>query len=293
MKYFLQFHGLKNTIKLIFYRRYKTFKQSKLDLTKDRIVSVNGYDFQIMPHDKGISAELLMFHVHEPLTTKLILQSLKKGMICIDIGSNIGYYAILESRVVGEEGKVIAIEPSPANFTYLKKNIDLQTISNIESYNIALSNNSGYINFLVDHKSNLSRVVENIETSSGGEIIKVPAETLDSFLQNKSIGRLDFLRMDVEGHEFEIFQGMHETIRKFKPLIIMEFHKSVLGKEKAKKLLYEIKNDGYKLHYYVDRALDEPIMAKEEFIQEMDLEELSTRLERNMVPSNFTLLFQS
>ena len=89
------------------------------------VVQVNGYKLSVIPNDTGISSELLMFKTHEPLTTKLISKKLTSGMICLDIGSNIGYYALLEHKLVGKEGKVIAIEPSPLNFQYLQKNIKL------------------------------------------------------------------------------------------------------------------------------------------------------------------------
>jgi hypothetical protein len=59
----------------------------------------------LIPNDKGISSELLLFRTHEPLSTK-ILKKLLEHMTCIDIGSNIGYYALLERKIVGEKGKV-------------------------------------------------------------------------------------------------------------------------------------------------------------------------------------------
>ena len=117
----------------------------------------------IIPTDKGISAELAMFSSHEPLTTKVIRSQLKRGMVCLDIGSNIGYYAVLESRVVGKEGKVICIEPSPLNFQYLKKNLETQGKSNIGMYNIAVGDIDSHVNFLTDSQSNLCRVVNEDE----------------------------------------------------------------------------------------------------------------------------------
>ena len=61
-------------MKLLLYRRYKKLKQLRINLSLEHSIIVNGCDFKIMPFDKGISAELLMFGVHEPLTTKIISQ---------------------------------------------------------------------------------------------------------------------------------------------------------------------------------------------------------------------------
>jgi len=278
-------------MELILYRRYKKLKQFRLNLSEEHLVKLNGFDFKIMPNDKGISAELLMFGIHEPLTTKILSQYLEKGMICIDMGSNIGYYAVLECNLVGEKGKVIAIEASPQNYKYLKKNLEMQKYSNMETHNLALSDSNGLVKFLVRKQSNLSKVVENDQTiSSDEEIIDVQSKKLDSFLEQKSLDHVDFLRMDVEGHEFKIYKGMQQTIRKYKPILLMELHKYALGIENLKKFLTLIKNDGYELQYYIDRALDEPILAKDEYIEKMNIDELYHRIEKDFLPGNFTLL---
>lgn len=292
LEYYIRHHGIKNTIKLLLYRRSKQMKQRKLDLSQEQIVKVNDCDFCVMPYDKGISAELIMYGIHEPLTTKLISQNVKKNMVCIDLGSNIGYYASLESRLVGENGKIIAIEPSPQNYEYLVKNLAKQKFSNSETHNFALSDIDGNVRFLIKEKSNLSQVIDNDRKQFPGEnIIDVPSKKLDSFLLEKSLTRIDFLRMDVEGYELKIYKGMKETIRKYKPILLMELHKSVIGVEDVKKFLTEIKNDGYKLQHYIDRAIDEPTLAKDDYIENINFDNLFQRLERNFAPGDFTLLF--
>jgi len=268
-EYYIRHHGIKNTIKLLLYRRSKQMKQRKLDLSQEQIVKVNDCDFCVMPYDQGISAELIMYGIHEPLTTKLVSQNVKKNMVCIDLGSNIGYYASLES-----------------------KNLAKQKFSNSEAHNFALSDIDGNVRFLIKEKSNLSQVIDNDRKHFPGEnIIDIPSKKLDSFLLEKSLTRIDFLRMDVEGYEFKIYKGMKETIKKYKPILLMEVHKSVIGIKNIKKFLIEIKNDGYKLQHYIDRAIDEPTLAKEEYIENINMDELFQRLERNFAPSNFTLLF--
>lgn len=87
-------------------------------------------------------------------------------MVCLDIGANIGYYTLLESKIVGKNGRVIAIEPSPVNFPQLQKNIKIQDASNIEAHQLAGGNINGKINFLLDKHSNLSRIVSEDEVIS-------------------------------------------------------------------------------------------------------------------------------
>ena len=116
----LRYYGFSNTVKMIFYRYLGIIKSHFINIEKSRIITVNGYKLATMPNDKGISSELVMYGIHEPLTTAIISSEVKDGMTCLDIGSNIGYFAFLENKLAGKKGSVIAIEPSPLIFEILK-----------------------------------------------------------------------------------------------------------------------------------------------------------------------------
>ena len=136
--YFLKQHGLIKTLKGIFLYHYRILKLLSIDVTKEHVVKVNGCTLALIPNDKGISEELLLFNSHEPLNTEALAHELTEGMTCLDIGGNIGYYATLESRLVGKTGHVIAIEPSPVNLRYLKRNLDSQNMSTKASFSLPL-----------------------------------------------------------------------------------------------------------------------------------------------------------
>ena len=70
----------------------------------------------------------------------------------------------LKSNIVGENGKVIAIEPSPPNFQHLKKNLEIQNTENVDAYNFAAGDKDGEINFLVYEESNGSFTIPDGET---------------------------------------------------------------------------------------------------------------------------------
>ena len=119
-------YGLSKALKTSIHYGYVTLNKNRLKKVSE-LIEVNGSKLQVIPNDPfGTSAELLMFRTHEPISTKLVSKLLKKGMTCLDIGSNIGYYVLLENKIIGKEGKVIAIEPSPYNFQCLKKNLEFQ-----------------------------------------------------------------------------------------------------------------------------------------------------------------------
>ena len=291
--YFLKQHGIVKTIKGIILYHYRILKLLKIDVSKEHTVITNNCPLIVIPHDKGISEELLLFGTHEPLSTKALQKELKEEMICLDIGANIGYYATMESHSVGKSGWVIAIEPSPINFSFLKRNMDLQKTSNYEVHNFAIGNVESEINFLISKKSNLSRVVQEGEKiPEGCELIRIPLKSIDKLVEEKKLEKLDLLRMDVEGYEMQILEGSKNTIRKFKPMIQIEIHTEILGPKNLKKVLSDLKNFEYEIKYYVPREIDFPILGSDKDIQVVTFEQLIKETDENKLPKNFILLIK-
>ena len=284
----LRYYGLSNTVKMIFYRYIGIIKSYFINIEKSRIIMVNGYKLATMPNDKGISSELVMHGIHEPLTTAIISSEIKDGMTCLDIGSNIGYFAFLENKLAGKKGTVIAIEPSPLIFEILKNNVKLQINPNIEIFSFACGNENVDVNFCTSNSSNLSRI-ENLEISHNDNIInvsKIEMKTIDSFLKNKELDRLDFVRFDTEGFEFKIYQGMQETIKKYKPMLCFEFHKTFLGLEKTFEFLKILQNDGYEIKYYVS-GLNSARFHDMKDIKKISINELTDKIKNDMIPGGF------
>ena len=284
----LRYYGFSNTVKMIFYRYIGIIKSYFINIEKSRIIMVNGYKLATMPNDKGISSELVMYGIHEPLTTAIISSEIKDGMTCLDIGSNIGYFAFLENKLAGKKGSVIAIEPSPLIFEILKNNVKLQINSNIEIFSFACGNENGEVNFCTSNSSNLSRI-ENLEISHNDKMInvsKIEMKTIDSFLKNKEFDRLDFVRFDTEGFEFKIYQGMRETIKKYKPMLCFEFHKTFLGLEKTLEFLNILQNDGFEIKYYVAGG-NSARFSDMKYVKKISINELTDKIKNDMVPGGF------
>jgi len=285
--YMLKNYGFIRFCKSIIVFLYLHFKQVSLDITKERTLIVNEYKISVIPNDTGISRDLDIFKIREPLTTKLISEELKKGMICLDVGSNIGYYALLENKLVGKDGKVIAIEPSPISYKYLKNNSTLQEPFNIETYNFAASSSDGYVYFEINPISNHSRVVSENEIKSLDNVKKINAKRLDSFFVENPISKIDFMRMDVEGYEADIYQGGRKTIQKHKPFLVVEVHKFLMGDEKLKGFLHMLKEDGYEVKYYYPRELDYPMIGTQKDIKFISIFKLIQKIENKSLPDVF------
>ena len=291
IKYFLVVGGIKKICKAIIFYAYDNIKRKNLDLSQERVISIFDNKLKTISQDKGISSELIIHKIHEPLTTSLIIKKLTKGMHCIDIGSNIGYYAILESSKIGDNGTVWSIEPSPQNFETLSKNIILNQRKNIKCYNIAIGDENGKIDFVISEKSNWSKIKNKIDhIENGDKIIQVDIMTLDSFSQKNEIKKVDLLRMDVEGYERNIIEGSINFLEKFKPILMIEVHKMIMGNNRTNQFLEKLQKMNYECEYFIPRIFDVPIIADLKDIKNKSIDELLRINKKYGLPDTFQLV---
>lgn len=175
---------------------------------------------------KGISKALGVNGTREEDMILLIKQYLKKGGTVIDCGSNIGFYPLLESQIVGAGGTIVSIEPDPRNYELLQRNLELIPKDvRVFKFNIAISSQPGEMSLFVGCASNLNKIVRDLEPVEQGETIKVQVDTIDSLIAKLGVSP-DFLRMDIEGHEVEVIKGMQKTLLDAAPgfVLLFELH---------------------------------------------------------------------
>lgn len=290
IKYLLKFGGPKKICKAAFFYFNDLIKKRNLDLSESKEIEINNYKMKTIANDKGISSELLIYGNHEPLTTKIILEELSENMNCVDIGSNIGYYVLLENMKIGKNGKIWAIEPSPENFSTLKENIELQNGENIKAFNFAIGDKNGEIEFVISKKSNWSKVKsENESVDSENKVINVPLKTLDSFAKENNLERVNLLRMDVEGYENKIILGATQFLNQFKPTIMLEIHKMIMGEKETRKILEKFKEINYENQYFIPRIYDSQIIGNENDIKQVSIDDLLEKLENDVLPDTFQM----
>lgn len=197
---------------------YRHFKLSGIVL-----VDVQGSKMYIDSRDTTVGASLLKWGFFEKYETKLFKKSIKRGMVVLDIGANIGYYTLLAARLVGYEGKVFAFEPDPYNYSLLRNNIEANRYNNVIPVQKAISNKSGKIKLFLD-KSNLgAHSLSQANVPDRGASITVEVISLDEFFKNTDC-KIDVIKMDVQGSEMEVLQGMTNIMNKNDNLkIIAEF----------------------------------------------------------------------
>ena len=210
------------------------------------IISVEGSLMKLNSKDKGLSKDLLLHKKREHLSTDFIKSFIKEEDIIIDIGANIGYYALLEAKIA-KKGKVYAIEPVSENRKFLIENIKLNNYKNISVYPYAISDKTGKKQIYVYDKKNWSSFTKN----PFGKIIKndeVNAIKLDDFIKLNLKKSPTFIRMDTEGHEYEIINGMKKILESKKPLkLFIEFHSLFLSEKKIKEVMNVLKDNNFKI----------------------------------------------
>jgi FkbM family methyltransferase len=172
----------------------------------------------------------------EPEVQQALGELVKPGQTVYDVGANIGFFTILCSRLVGPQGRVYAFEPIPQNLVTLRHNIELNGLTNVVIVEKALSSSTGTAEMFVSpwsafHSLNVDGATKQDNHGSEAGEISVETVTLDEFVQGDDVRTPDLLKIDVEGAELIVVEGMRETLRSAQPLLLCELHDTKLGYE--------------------------------------------------------------
>jgi len=240
-----------------FSEQYRERKEIKIvkritHCKKEIIVNVNDYKMILNGEKQGIHRELIVNHIRENQATKEMQQCIKKEEVILEAGANIGYYALMESKLVGDKGLIYAVEPAKDNFDYLIRNIKENKFKNVYPYKLAMGEKNGEALLNIYDAENWNTIAD-IPYAPKRAQEKILVQSVDKFLKGKK--KPTFIRMDVEGYEYEIFGGMKELLKKHPPRgMFVEVHFYILGEEKSLKLLNLLKNSGYEVKkYFIDK----------------------------------------
>ncbi|KUY54293.1 FkbM family methyltransferase [Burkholderia sp. RF2-non_BP3] len=159
----------------------------------------------------------------EPQLVSMLAVLCDNGAQVLDIGANIGCTALALSQIVGE-GKVVAFEPVPRTFANLSKNVGM--LSNVAIHNFALGSQAGTVPMQGSEGDSAGAFVANqFQIANAGYFqVEVPVRTLDEAFPSLGLDRIDFIKIDVEGFELDVFEGGRETLQRFKPRVVLEMN---------------------------------------------------------------------
>jgi FkbM family methyltransferase len=166
-------------------------------------------------------ALLYVYGTTEFYGTSLIRALLESGDTVVDVGANLGEYALLSAKRVGPTGRVLAFEPHPVNYQLLSRSVLANRSDNVKLFRLALADALGiaYLENLETANSGLARVVTQI----GGEpVVEVQCEALDAIVEREPISQVDLVKVDVEGLEPAVLRGAERLLTRDKPLVFFE-----------------------------------------------------------------------
>jgi FkbM family methyltransferase len=147
------------------------------------------------------------------------------GMTFYDVGANVGFYCVIVGRLIGSAGRVIAFEPLRDNTNWIEHNAKLNGFKNIEARCEALGDDDGEERFLVSASATCGKLARaGAPPSHMVSEAKVKLRRLDSLLREGAIPPPNLMKVDVEGGEVDLLVGASETLRNYRPLLVIDLH---------------------------------------------------------------------
>ena len=175
----------------------------------------------LMTTDLGFGCHVMLDGFWESWLTLLLARTVKPGMTAVDVGANCGYYSVLMGAAVGPTGRVIAVEPMPATMTLLRRTVALNGFSGWTTLVEAALTAPG-----IERVEMLTPPGEPknaaITPAAGEATVNVAATCLDALTHG--LDALHVVKIDAEGAEAGIFEGMSDTLRRLRPDLVIEFN---------------------------------------------------------------------
>jgi FkbM family methyltransferase len=202
-----------------------------------RIIARNGIQYEA-DLSEGIELSLYLFGNFQDHVINNSFYALKKDDIVLDIGTNVGIMTLQFAKLV-PQGRVYSFEPTHYALQRLKRNLELnpELAKRVEVTNAFISAESSqspdivaFSSWKVNGEKDLSNHPVHLGTPKSAE--GVPSVTLDDFVKQRGLSRIDFIKIDTDGHEYEVFSGARETIKNLRPHIVFEIGLYVLEEKK-------------------------------------------------------------
>jgi FkbM family methyltransferase len=193
-------------------------------LEREHVATAEGSRF-FCHRQNLIERSILEKGVWEPVETRMLKQNVRPGMVVLDVGANIGYFTFLSARAVGWSGAVHAFEPTSYAYERMRRNLAL--------------NPDLPQNMTLNKLGLLARPVTRVESlearfsgtiPSHSELEQVQFTTIDEYVDQNALTRLDFVKIDVDGYDAQVVQGALRTLRRWKPTLLVELNHACLRK---------------------------------------------------------------
>lgn len=191
----------------------------------------------------------------ESSMTDLFIQLARKSSMFLDVGANIGYYSLL-AAAINPSIRVVGFEPVPSPCLYFKSSITLNNFEQVTAEQLAVSSEAGEVEFYFSKNAKFIDIEEHHLTSTGSldknqahrtdllELVRVNSVTLDGYIEEHKLPRIDLVKLDTEATEHLVLAGASKMLSEDKPIIFCE----VLPGKVEKEIEGMFKQHGYVLY---------------------------------------------
>ena len=269
-------------------------RRSGIILEPGRAIALlaNGYQIYVDPQDRGGAVNLLTNGRIEEAELKVLRRILRPGMVMLDIGANYGYYSMVAAPFLRSGGRIIGFEPNPRLLQLYRNSIHLNGFGGIiEPHGLGVSDRNGSIKFEVEigYPGGGRIPRPDDPPRSGHETIEVPVVRLDDLLPADLV--VDFVKIDVEGHEAHVVNGMRGLIARSPNIVIfMEFFFDFFKDEDAARDILRMLTE--ELGLRIERIMGDGTVASADFESLRDAE-CTLALSRKGLPQLPDLTFHA
>jgi len=196
--------GFSSTSSYIDERVKEAYKRHPVEIKR-----THGFEIYLNPKDSWLSPIVAIIGSYEPDETRIFESVLRPGNKVIDVGANLGWFTLLSAALVGEEGRVIALEPEPHTFSFLKRSIERNHFANVLPLKQVASDLDGTRTLFLHQDDTLGNSIVRDFGSGGTE---VSSTKLDTLARNYGLDTIDLVKVDAEGAEPEVISGMQRLI---------------------------------------------------------------------------------
>jgi len=183
--------------------------------------------------------------IYEARTQRWFQRMVKHGFVVIDVGAHVGFYSLLASELVGQGGRVIALEPLPENLRALRAHLEMNHVTNVAVLEMAVSDECQTAPFVAGENSSMGQLC-----SDGAMVVETV--TLDYLFLNGLVPKPDCIKMDVEGEETAVLKGAQTLLAEAHPIIFLAAH----GSSKKQECCDFLANLGYGFTFVRDGSAD-------------------------------------